>query len=78
MRLVLGENGNPQIPGVHEIREHEVDEPVRPAERHRRLGPVRGQRPEAFSLAARENNPEDARVATHGLTLTCGLCEWEC
>jgi len=76
--LVLGEHGDPEVAGIHQVGQHEVDEPVRTAERNGRLGAVSGQRPQPLSLTARENNPEDTRVAPHGLTLTCGLCEWEC
>jgi hypothetical protein len=78
MGLVLGEHGYPEIAGVYQVRQDEVDETVGTTERHGRFGPVRRQRPQPLSLTARENNPEDTRVATHGMTLTCGLCEWEC
>jgi hypothetical protein len=57
--------------GVHEVRQHEVDEPVVTAERDGGFGPVGGKRPQPFPLAAGEHDPEYVRLlALHVLTLT--------
>ena len=58
MRLVLRENADPQISRVHQIRQHEVDEPVGAAEGNRRLGTVRGQRVQPFALAAGQDDAQ--------------------
>ena len=59
VRLVLGEHADPVQPGVDQVGQHEVDQPVVAAERHRRLGPVGGERPQPLALAACEHDPED-------------------
>ena len=47
-----------QVAAVDEVRQHEVDQPVGAAERHGRLGPVRGQRQQPLALAAGEHDRE--------------------
>jgi hypothetical protein len=56
--LVLGEHRDPEHPGVDEVRQREVDQPIQPAERDGRLGPVQGQRREALALTAGEHDTE--------------------
>jgi hypothetical protein len=57
--LVLRQHDDLAVAAVDEVGQHEVDEPVDAAERHRRLGPVRGERHQALSLAAGEDDRED-------------------
>ena len=61
VRLVLRQHHDPQIPGVHQVRQHEVDESVDPAERDGRFRPVRGERVQALALTASKDDAEDAR-----------------
>ena len=61
VRLVLGQDLHLQDPGVHQVRQDEVDQPVAPADRHRGFGPVGGQREEPFAFATRQHDREDAR-----------------
>ncbi len=60
MALVLGEDGDPPELPVDEVREREVDQAVVPAEGHRRLGPVLGERPQPLPLTAGEDEREAA------------------
>ena len=53
------------MPGVDEVRQREVHQPVQAAERHRRLGPVRGQRRQPLSRTAGEHHAEHLRVSIH-------------
>ena len=62
VRLVLREHAQPRIPGVDEVAEDEVDEPVSATERHGGLGAVHRQRKESFPLAAGEDDPEDVAL----------------
>ena len=55
--------------GVDQVGQHEVDQPVDAAERHGRLGPVGGQRPQPLALAAREDHPEYPQRLCHGSIL---------
>ncbi len=48
--LVLGQDGDPEDAAVDEVREREVDQPVVAPERHRRLGAIGSERPEALAL----------------------------
>ena len=66
--------------GVDQVGQHEVDQPVVAAERHRRLGAVRGQRGEPLAFTAGQDDAEhplDARmwrnVAGDGVRRTCVL-----
>ena len=58
MRLVLRENADPQIAGVDEIGQHEIDQPVGAAEGNRGLGPVRGQRIQPLALTAGQDDAQ--------------------
>ena len=58
VRLVLGEHADPVQPGVDQVGQHEVDQPVVAAERHGRLGPVGGERPQPLALAAGQHDAE--------------------
>ena len=57
--LVLRQHDDRRKPRVDEVREHEVDQPVDAAERHRRLGPVGGQRHQPLALAAGQHDPQN-------------------
>ncbi len=50
--LVLRQHLDLQQARVDQVRQHEVDEPVAPAHRHRRLGAIGGQRPQPSPFAA--------------------------
>ncbi len=65
VRLVLGEHADPPVSGVDQVGQHEVDQPVVAAERHGRLGPVGGQRPQPLALAAGQDDAEHPRLARH-------------
>jgi len=57
--LVLGEDDDPQVAAVHDVREREVDQPVDPCERHRRLRPVGGQRHQPLALTTGQHDGQD-------------------
>ena len=57
--LVLREHHDLAVAAVDQVGQHEVDEPVDPAERHGRLGAVGGQRHQALALAAGEDDGQD-------------------
>jgi len=84
VRLVLGEHADPQVLRVHQIGQHEIDQPIVATEWNGRLGAVCGERPQAFAFTTGEDYAEDARLAGHGLTLTryqalgSRACEWQC
>ncbi len=59
MALVLGEDDDPAVPAVGEVRQGEVDEPVVGAERDCRLGAIEGERQQAVALTTRENHRQD-------------------
>ena len=65
VRLVLGQHDDLEIAAVDQVGQREVDHAVEPAERHRRLGPVRGERHQALALAAGEHDREHLR-SCHG------------
>ncbi len=65
LALVLRQHGDLELPGVDEVREGEIDQPVVAAERDGRLGPVDRQRREALAFTSREHHGEDPQV-THG------------
>ena len=67
VRLVLGEHADPQVAGVDQVGQHEVDQPVVAAERDGGLGPVGGQRHQPLALAAGQ---DDARTCGSALTFT--------
>ena len=66
--LVLRQHADAQVAGVDEVGQHEVDEPVGPAEGDRGFRAVRGERHEALALAAGEDDPEHVAVG-HVLTV---------
>ena len=76
VRLVLRQHGAPQVAGVDEVRQREVDEPVAAAERDGRLRPVERERHQPLALAAREHDPKNLlHVASRSLgpvTVTLG------
>ncbi len=57
--LVLSQDVDPVEPGVHQVRQHEVDDSISPAEGDRRLGAVQGQRSEAAALPTGEHHGHD-------------------
>ena len=57
-RLVLRRDEDAPQPGVDAVAQREVDDPVRPAEVHRRLGPFLGQRIEPLPGAAGEDDDQ--------------------
>ena len=59
VRLVLREHDDLQVAGVDDVGEREVDQPVDPGERHRRLRPVGRQRHQPLALPAGEDDGED-------------------
>ncbi len=63
--LVLRQHDDLEVPGVGEVRQREVDEPVGAAERHRRLGPVVGEREQPLALAAGQHDDEDVGFSGH-------------
>jgi hypothetical protein len=63
--LVLGQHRDLPDLGVHQVRQHEVDQPVVAAERHRRLGTVLRQRRKPLSLATGKDDAEHPRSAAH-------------
>ncbi len=76
MRLVLRQNADPQVSGVDQIRQHEVDEPVGAAEGNRRLGSIGGQRIQTFALTAGQDDAEHVwqfpHVSNLSAVTTCG------
>jgi hypothetical protein len=68
--LVLREQEQLPQPAVEAVGEGEVDDPVGAAERHRRLGPVAGERIEPRTLPAGEHHghhvPHPVRVDVCG------------
>src|SRR6202012_372521 len=83
MRLVLGENADPQITRINEFRQHEVDQPVGATEGNRRFGPVRGQRIQPLALTAGQDDAQHVGRFPHGSkpigrcgTLPGGLRYW--
>ncbi len=61
VRLVLRQHRHLEEAGVDEAGQGEVDEAVDPAERHRRLGPVGGERHQPLALTAGEHDAEHPR-----------------
>ena len=62
VRLVLRQHLDLEEAGVDEVRQHEVDEAIATADRHRRLGALGGERPAGGALHRRRARP----------TSTCG------
>src|SRR5262249_19496164 len=65
-RLVLRDHAQLVDAGVDEVRQHDVDDPVSTAERHRWLRPVACEGKEALPLAAGQDDPDDARTDRRG------------
>ena len=63
VRLVLGKHTDPDISGVDQIGEYEVDQPIVATERYGRFCPVRRQRPQPLSLTAGENDAQHVRLS---------------
>src|SRR5690349_16736379 len=59
LALVLGEDVDPEDSRIDEVREHEVDDPVAPAEGHRRLRAVAREGRQSPPFATRQHHPED-------------------
>ena len=70
VRLVLGQHADPQIAGVHQVGQHEIDESVGATEGDRGLGPVRGQRVKAFALAPGQDDSQHVWQLPHAANLT--------
>ena len=66
-RFVLRRDEDAAQPGVDAIAEGEVDDPVRPAEKHRRFGAISGQRIQTLAGASREQ--DDKGIVDHAKTL---------
>ena len=69
MGLVLRQDRDLPHLGVREVGQHEVDQPVGAAERHRRLGPVHGQRHQSLALATREDDRKHFGSRSHGVNV---------
>ena len=52
MGFVLGQHDDAEIPGVHHIRQGEVNQAIVAPERHRRFGAVLGQGHESLAFSA--------------------------
>ena len=61
--LVLREHDDLQVASVGEVRQREVDQTVRTAERHRRLGAVVREREQSLALATGEDDDENLRLS---------------
>ena len=70
MRLVLGKNADPQIAGVDQIRQHEIDKPVGAAEGNRGFGPVRGQRVQPLALPTGQDDAQHLWRFPHSSNLS--------
>jgi hypothetical protein len=64
--LVLRQHDDLQISGVREVRQHEVDDPIRTAERHRRLGSIGGQRGQPPPFAAGQDDHQNMGLSHEG------------
>ena len=71
MRLVLGEHADTQVSRIHQIGQHEVDQPVGAAERNRRFGAVGRQWVEPLALPARQDDAKDVWQLPHDSKPIC-------
>ena len=62
--LVLGQHADPAETRIDQVGQREIHQPVHPAERNGRLGPVRGQRRQAPARPARQHDAQNP-VASH-------------
>ena len=72
VRLVLRQHDDLEVAGVHDVGQGEVDQPVDPAERHRRFGTVGGERHQPLALPAGKHDREHflaGRGVTHETNL---------
>src|SRR4030095_2654807 len=60
LALELGQDVDRVDARIDEVAEDEVDDAVLPAEGHRRLGALLGQRKETRALPAGQHDPEDS------------------
>ena len=63
VRLVLRQHRDLRVAGVHQVRQHEVDQPVGAAERHGGFRPVQRERHQPLPLATGQDDAQDARHA---------------
>ena len=70
MRLVLRQHADPQVSGVHQVGQDEVDEAEITAEGDGRLCAVSGQRPQPLSLTTSQNDAEHSWFGSHDRTLS--------
>jgi hypothetical protein len=56
MRFVLGQHADSQVSGVHQIRQHKIDQPVGAAEGNGRFGTVGRQRVQPLAFPARQDD----------------------
>src|ERR1700759_5762948 len=70
MRLVLREYADPQIAGVDQIGQHEVDQPIGTAEGNRWLGAVGGHWIQPLALTAGPDNAQHLWRFPHASNLT--------
>src|ERR1700748_1816842 len=70
MRLVLSENADPQVAGIDEVGEHEIDQAIGATEGNRGFGPVRGQRIQPLALTAGQDNAQHVWCFPHGYKLS--------
>src|ERR1700744_2908918 len=67
MRLVLGENADPQITGIDEVGQHEVDQSICAPEGDRGVGAIRGQRIQTLPLTAAQDDAQHVWCFPHGV-----------
>ena len=63
---VLGEDHDLAQPRVDQVGEHQVDQPVLTAERHRRFGAFLGQRQQPPAFATGQHHAEHVLAVGHG------------
>src|ERR1700755_1300508 len=69
MRLVLSENADPQVAGIDEVGEHEIDQAIGATEGNCGFGPVRGQRIQPLALTAGQDDAQHVWRFPHGFQL---------
>jgi hypothetical protein len=80
--LVLGQDHDLAVARVHQVGQHEVDEPVDPGERHGGLGPVGRQGHQPLALSTGQDDGQDSLTLRHGAHATrygrINACAWTC